>query len=518
MKKTWLIPILLFLFTWNARAELKVTPQLVGFHEPCPCSCIRIVVFNPGDQKLSYRIELAGGGMTNRINLRGQEIAPGEEKIHNMALPLLKAPLITVEDSAGDRTNTGMSWNPKLFLNLCELEAWASEKQIKDFSDAYKLVRGNIVTQLEPVSLPENWLCYTPFRAVFVRESVFNRMPPSEKRALTSWVEAGGWLTVYHSSRSDTEKQMMGTIRYQSYNPLASPRIENDWRSSLEQWQKFYRSNVDRNRFPYITKTRGGRLGGFLLATLFLILAGPVNYNYFRKRKKIRMLLVSLPVISIAFCLLIVAYFFATQGFAKKGGSFSVTLLDEAKNDAFTFSRHSIYSGLYPVGGFRFSSNTLFYPLQTSSGYSFDLTRDQHLESGLFNPSTNFHFFTAMPFQTRERLVYDPGDNTVTNGFETAVKDVFIRDGARILTAAELLPGEKKKLEQSTEKEIMPAFVDTLEKEEKVYYKSYMIEFATGWISRNQLDYIFRFDGKTSSIQSGTSIRGRGCHILVGKR
>ena len=60
---------------------------------------------------------------------------------------------------------------------------------------------------------------------------------------------------------------------------------------------------------------RRGNIGSLLLTVLFVVVAGPVNYFYLRKRKRQMLLFVTVPAVAILFCLLIGLHFLLTQGF-----------------------------------------------------------------------------------------------------------------------------------------------------------------------------------------------------------
>ena len=517
MKPRVLSLFFLFLVSIQAHAALNFTAETIGNNESSPYVYIRITVTNPTDHKLEYNMTIKENVSKRNIVIRERLIEAGVTRIHNLALLLESPPFVEFKDSDGGRSALGLHWKEKEYLNICELENWASEKSLRDFSQKLKGVGGsNIITQMEPENLPDNWLCYSPLKAVFITESSYNRLESSAREALLNWVRSGGWLTIYDTNREELSRLMMGTIQYQSQSPLLKqshvfPYLKIPW-----QW--FYKSRSSRKYFPYTIKERSGKIGGFLLATLFLVAAGPLNYAYFRKRKRIRMLLVSLPVISLGFCLLMIGYFFTTKGFSQKGGTYSVTILDEAEDAAFTFSRHLLYSGLYPRGGFKFNPDTAFYPITGSPGFTMELTNRQHLKSGLFMPSQSFHYFTAWPFKTREKLVFDSSEKAVTNGFENAIQGLIIRQDGTLYQAEDISPGEKKKLTPIKQRNLKAAFSNFfLDSKEKNYWSRGFDVLTTPLFKREAVRYILRFRDPPSSIETGTAVKSkRNCYILIG--
>jgi len=512
MKRGFPAFLIFLLIGTAADAALKLDSQIIGRRDNTPGMYLRVIVTSQADHKLSFDMTLKDPYSKSNIDILDQEIEAGREKIFNLAIPLVKSPMVEVRDSDGERAAAGSSWIVREFLNICELEEWASEKQLQDFSTNNRLAANN-VSQLEPRMLPDNWLCYTPFRGVFVRESAFNSLNEAERNALVSWVDSGGILTIYGSDRNEIVTSMLGTIVYQASHPIKDG-LQNHNQGDLA----WYYSNISMKQFPYSVKKTAGKLGGFLLATLFLIVAGPLNYSYFWKRKKIRMILVSLPLISIAFCFLIILYFIMSQGFAKKGGSYSLSVHEEKRDAGFTFAFHSLFSGLYPLGGFKFDRTTAFIPIGKSANFTMDATKNLHLKSGLFTPSINFYYFTAAPFKTREKLIHDPRENIVTNGFEKNILALVFQDGAVLFEARDIAPGEKKKMTRLDEKNILSAFNSlALDSGEKDFQSSVLGGLLNPLSSRGRIRYILRFKDNIASVQTGTKIRAkRNCALLVG--
>lgn len=63
-----------------------------------------------------------------------------------------------------------------------------------------------------------------------------------------------------------------------------------------------------------------------------------------------------------------------------------------------------------------------------------------------------------MPFSTREKLIYDPQEQSITNGFENTVQAIIMQEGTTLLEAQDIAPGEKKKTVKLEAKNILSAF------------------------------------------------------------
>src|SRR5690606_1614190 len=137
-------------------------------------------------------------------------------------------------------------------------------------------------------------------------------------------------------------------------------------------------------------------------------------------------------------------------GLQRKGGSMSITVMDDSANKGLTTARHSLLSGLYPLGGFQFSPVTYFLPNAADSNRTeadFDLTNTQNLTDGLFQPGIPFNYATLTPFTTRERMLYDAEKSTLRNGFEQPVKAAIVFNDGRYYLGGAATSGAEVKLE-----------------------------------------------------------------------
>ena len=494
-------------------AKFTVNVDPVG--QRYPFSYVRVHIINNTNLDMKYDISIKDGYNRGNLEINDFEIRRGAEKYHHLAIPVAQLPQITVEDSLGDRHRVGYSSNSREVLYIAGMESWLSQKELTDLTSRLGLPR-EFISQVEPEMLPENWLCFCPFRSVVIEESDFRLLGQGEKSALMRWVRSGGELRITRAGENEEQKTLLGTVIRTNDDPLTT-FMQN--LQKIRRHQLGWESYSDKFTFPYDVEGSSGYMGGFLLATFFLIAAGPVNYIYFRRKKRIRMLLISLPVISIAFCLLIILHFVGTQGFSKKGGTVSLSVLDENTDGAVTLGAHSIYSGLYPFGGFQFSAKTSFYPLKKEKDYTIDMTTKLHLKSGLFKPSSNFYYFTATPYETREKIVYNKEDRTVTNGFEQDLTGLVLMDGDQTFKVGAIAAGEKKALEPVAEMEDPLDFAGNflLENKEDIFFQRYYYSFAKDVLEQGEVKYLLRFKENQPSADPGTKINSGGaCSLLAG--
>ena len=369
-----LLVLLVLSMATLATAQVGLAPvqtrdtQLYTATDERPYQYFHVVLENPNNRPLGYEWS-ASSMMNTRFDLPDGRLEPGRSRVWHVPIANAAGHLRLYVRSARQEPSNVATLMQTVVLGIDPIAQWPSDAEREAYSDAIQGTAGSerVVHYIEPPQAPDNWLCYSPFRMVTIGEAAFRSLETAQRTALMEYARMGGYLTIHGTEKPSKERLLEGWIEHRPDHPVKALAMA-EWKSGLPEWMRFHNkmSGTQRKAFPFRVNNPGGRVGGLLIATLFFILAGPVNYFYWRSRKRIRMLLVSLPAISIAFCLFIGAYFLIAQGFQRKGGTVSFTLLDESRAAAMTIAYHSVISGLYPVGGFRFPLDTAFVTLHNS--------------------------------------------------------------------------------------------------------------------------------------------------------
>ncbi len=93
----------------------------------------------------------------------------------------------------------------------------------------------------------------------------------------------------------------------------------------------------------------------FFIMLVFIIVIGPVNYYIFQRKKKKLWLLLSTPILSAVFCLIIILFITFSEGWSATGQYVAITLLDQNNNLANTKAVCGIYSSIILRQPFRFT-------------------------------------------------------------------------------------------------------------------------------------------------------------------
>ena len=175
-----------------------------------------------------------------------------------------------------------------------------------------------------------------------------------------------------------------------------------------------------------------------IFISLFTFVIGPLNYFVLARKKKLNLLVVTIPAIAVLTSLCLFGYSALSHGFSVKSRVRSLTMIDQGNNKAVTTARLALYAGMTPSDGLNFSPLTAVMPIR-GEGELFesartDWTETQWLRSGWLRSRTRTQFLTKTVRNERGRLTFGTGTKTelpVTNGMEWDIESlvVFDQDG-----------------------------------------------------------------------------------------
>jgi hypothetical protein len=339
--------------------------------------------------------------------------------------------------------------------------------------------------QLEPSRLPTNWLGYTSLRAVVIGPTEWEELANPQRSALLTWTASGGDLIVVDGDiktlvpAAEIEamsgpdrlvaRHFFGRVYGVSLQQLAATGlgdllIATDFSREV-YWALPANSAADWGRI----EGRGFRLSipgvegvparvylGILL--LFSLLIGPVNYWLLRRRKQQVLMVLTVPLISAAFIVLLAGYAVAGEGFRVQGRAVTFTLLDEISKQAVTRATVSLYApGLTPSGGLRFGRDVAVWPIgPEGSGVrgrtELDLTDTQHFSNGVLQARSPTNYEQISFRAARERLTFNETDAglSVTNGLDATILALVYRGGdSTYLLDGRVPKGSKQTLEKA---------------------------------------------------------------------
>ena len=344
---------------------------------------------------------------------------------------------------------------------------------------------------LDAERVPTNWVGYTSLRAVVVDAPEWEQLNDPQKSALLTWAACGGDLVLIggHITRLLPPDGIPPTEDGQSYPHLfgrifvmpaemASASIATLLTATDTGRDRTW--SLPANHAPDwgAIASRGFRLPipgiegvparmYLTILVLFAILIGPVNYWFLARRRRQVLVVLTAPIISAVFIVLLAAYAVAGEGLGVYGRAVTFTVLDQVKRQSATRAAFSLYAaGMAPSSGLQFSRDVAVFPIGVDGNgatgrVEMDLTDAQRFSSGLASARSATNLETVSFRQTRERLTFTrvPEGLTVVNGFDTTLLALSYRDGEQqYALRAPLPPGGKSVLtiNGTTPKSLLP--------------------------------------------------------------
>jgi hypothetical protein len=313
-----------------------------------------------------------------------------------------------------------------------------------------------------------HWIGYTCFDAVMATATEMETMPPNVQAAIRRYVRAGGILCVLGEWPMPDpwqhlpERQNEGLLRYRpglghvlvmpgdvgsSVNAAyeyarVAEQLHRRARRSKGIWSNnFMNLEAANKEFPILKELAIPVRGLFLLMLVFAVVIGPVNLIWLYKIKRRIWMLWTVPAVSGAACLLVVAVAFLSEGFGGRTRTAALTLLDQRARNATTVGTHAFYSTTAP-GTLHYSQQTWVVPqIKKNASWhwrrregrrrSIDWTQDQHLTEGWLAPRLPTHLALRRCEQRRERLDVTPlanGRLRVVNGLGVPLQSLQVAD------------------------------------------------------------------------------------------
>jgi hypothetical protein len=329
---------------------------------------------------------------------------------------------------------------------------------------------------LPPERLPDNWLGYTSLRAVLIGPTEWEHLTEPQKNALLTWTACGGDLFLVDGSAAAAIpglRQTAGTTgsaRAYFFGRVHQPTSTSVAAAGLADVLTKTASLQDENwALPANKAFDWGKIAGrgflltipgvegiparafFFILIVFSVLIGPVNYWLLWRARRQVLLVLTTPLISAIFILVLGGYVLAGEGVGVRGRAVTFSMLDQARKQAATRASASLYAaGMAPAGGLRFMRDEAVFPIGPSGDGTrdtlvMDLTETQRFAAGLINARSPTNLETISFRPARERLNFTRTDAgvTVLNGLDATIRLLIYRSGTAVhqLTSA-VQPGQ----------------------------------------------------------------------------
>jgi hypothetical protein len=329
---------------------------------------------------------------------------------------------------------------------------------------------------LHPARLPVNWLGFTSLRAVIIGLKEWEQLDGDQKAALLTWTACGGDLMFVdgHLSalfpagqapdpRPDRAVRgyFFGRIHTPTSASIAATGLQDALSNAEAVQDPDWALPANRARDWGVIAARGFRLpipgvegvparAYLSILIVFSLLIGPVNYwVLWRKRRQV-LLVLTAPLISAVFILLLAGYVLAGEGVGVRGRAVSFTMLDQVRRQASTRATVSLYAaGMTPGGGLRFARDAAIFPIGRDGSGSrerqvLDLTDAQRFSAGVIQARspTNFEEIVFRPARERLSFSREAAGLSVVNGLGVTVTALLYHDRGTVFSlTGPLLPG-----------------------------------------------------------------------------
>ena len=338
---------------------------------------------------------------------------------------------------------------------------------------------------LDPTRLPTNWLGFTSLRAVVVGPSEWQQLNDAQKSALLTWTACGGDLflvdgtldslgTLFPAGQTAPALTVPGAARAYYFGRLHLPTraamedggLDGAVASATAAQDSDWALPANGARGWGVVGTRGFRLpipgvgavparAYVSILIVFSILIGPVNYWFLRRSRRQVLLVLTTPIISAVFILLLAGYVLAGEGLGVRSRVVSFTMLDQVRKQAVTRASLSMYAaGMTPRGGLSFPRDVAIFPIGTDGlgsreHLTLDLTDAQRFTSGALRARApaNFEEIGFRPARERLELTRETGGVRAVNGLGATITTLLYRDGSTLFQlSGPLAPGGRAML------------------------------------------------------------------------
>ena len=328
---------------------------------------------------------------------------------------------------------------------------------------------------LEPARLPANWLGYTSLRAVVIGTDEWAALEDAQKGALLTWTACGGDLIVAGGAADAltggghrTEQvapdgagraYFFGRIHRRTLASLTATGLASllsdtakvqdaDWALPANRWSQWNVITARGFRLPIpgVAHVPVRAYLGILLVFSFLV--GPVNYFLLSRKRRQVLFVLTAPLISAAFILVLAGYVIAGEGLRVNARAETFTILDQGRRQAATRATGSLYAaGMTPGGGLHFARDVATYGIGPDGGavretQDLDLTDTQRFVSGLIRARapTNLEQIAFRAARERLTITSESGGMNVMNGFGGTIRTLVVRRGGSAYVLAGPLP------------------------------------------------------------------------------
>jgi hypothetical protein len=210
------------------------------------------------------------------------------------------------------------------------------------------------------------------------------------------------------------------------------------WRWSGRHGAVLRGENTDHGRYELARVGEPPVVTFLVLNTLFAIVIGPLNYFVLKSRRRLYLLLITVPLAAAVVTGGLLSYAMVSDGLRTRVRVFSTTYYDKDSGEAIHWGRHCYYASFAPSRGLAFSEETAVYPVYArfEDGDTDQLLRwdqQQNLRAGFLRSRTLSQFIAIENRAAQSPFVITPAEQgqdllNLKNNSGQAVSLIIARD------------------------------------------------------------------------------------------
>ncbi len=334
---------------------------------------------------------------------------------------------------------------------------------------------GALDVVLEPARLPNSWLGYTSVRAVVIGAGEWAQLDEAQKGALLTWTACGGDLIVADGAAGalaggghrvpeqpptpEARAYFFGRIHERTSADIAEKGLAGILAAAAKVQDGNWGLPANGARDWGVIGARGFRLpipgvsgvptrAYLSILIVFSLLIGPVNYWFLQRRRRQVLFVLTAPLVSAVFIVLLGGYVLAIEGFRVSARAETFTMLDQSRRQAVTRASMSLYAaGMTPGGGLNYPRDVAVYAIGPDGSGNrdsevLDLTDTQRFASGVIHARAPANVEAISFRAARERVNFtrNAAGFAVVNGLGVPIQRLRYRSGGTTYVLSAPLP------------------------------------------------------------------------------
>jgi hypothetical protein len=260
-----------------------------------------------------------------------------------------------------------------------------------------------------------------------------------------------------------------------------------------------------------------------VLISLFMIVIGPLNYSWLKRRGRLHLLLVTVPAGAALMVGGLFLFAILTDGLSAQTRIRSFTRLDQTNKSAASWSRQTYYASLAPSRGLLFPDSAAVYPLEAepvsrrgrrAGGRVVEWDDAQRLRAGYIYPRTAAQFLVVNtePCDARLDVKGTSGSVEVTNHLGSEIPLLLLRDDrGEFFTGSRISAGGSQSLTSLTMQEAFDIWARHMRNDRPELPADWSVsqENLFSWIGGPRYNY-WGIDAQAAAASQATSLLERG--------